>query len=416
MTRIEAGLLIPGRGEPVPDGVVVVDGTRIGYAGPAVNAPTAEPGDEVVRVPVVLPGLWDCHTHLVGLRDSIGSEQLVLTPSQVAAARSVKDAEAALQAGFTSIREVGGYGVYLARVIDEGTVRGPKVYAAGSVLSPSGGHSDVHGLPHSWVTDPLRPNGMLQVADGVPECLRAVRLQLRLGAKLIKVCTSGGVISELDHPQHQQFGDEELRAMVEEAARADRVVAAHCHGRAGIKAALRAGCRTIEHGTDLDEETAAEMREAGAILVPTRSIYEAILTRKELVSPAARRKLEEIEARHSEAMGIAHRMGVRIALGPALGTSDPESPLAWGRNGREFGYLVAAGLSPLEAIEAGTATAPETLGPQAPRSGLLAAGHDADVIAVSRNPLDDIGVLAEPDEITHVWKSGTPVKVPTAGN
>ncbi|MFK0246885.1 amidohydrolase family protein [Amycolatopsis azurea] len=414
MYRIHAELLIPGRGKPVAAGIVVLDGKRIHYAGPEKSAPAAGDGDEVVSVPAVMPGMWDCHTHFVGLPDQVSTERLMLTRPEVAVARSVRDAEVALRAGFTSVREVGGYGIFLARVIDEGTLPGPSIYAAGSVISQTGGHSDAHSLPYEWVADPQRSNGMLVVADGVAGCLTAVRRQLRLGAKVIKVCTSGGVISDLDHPRHQQFSEDELRAMVAEAARAERVVAAHCHGKAGIVAALEAGCKTIEHGTELDEETAGAMVEAGAILVPTRTVYEGFLSRRDLLPPPARKKLEEIEARHRAAMSIAHRAGVRIALGTDLGTSAPGSPLAWGRNGLEFGHLVTAGLSPLEAIEAGTATGPETLGPQAPRSGLLAEDHDADIIALAVSPLDDIGVLARPDEITHVWKSGELVKRPAA--
>ena len=145
------------------------------------------------------------------------------------------------------------------------------------VLSPTGGHADLHMYPHDWVCDFADRVGILRQCDGVAECLRAVRLQLRDGARLIKICASGGVMSEIDHPIHQQFGADELRAIVEEAALADRVVAAHCHGKPGIMAALAAGVRTIEHGTYLDEEAASAMVESGAILVPTRHIVEEFL-------------------------------------------------------------------------------------------------------------------------------------------
>lgn len=408
--RIQAELLLPGRGNPVRNAVVIVDGTTISYAGPAADAP-ASTGDEV-RVPVVMPGLWDCHTHFSGLHGQVSTERIMLTPAEVAVARSVKDAEAVLAAGFTSVRELGGYGVYLARVIDEGTVVGPTVYAAGRIISPTGGHSDAHGLPYEWVVDPGRRDGMLAVADGVPECLRAVRKQLRLGAKVIKVCASGGVLSELDHPLHQQFGPDELRAVVEEAGRAERIVAAHCHGKKGIMAALEAGCRTIEHGTHLDDEAAQAMKEAGAVLVATRTVYEAILSRRDSVPPSALRKLDEMADRHLAAIATARDAGVTVAAGTDLGTSSPGSPFAWGRNGAEFAHLVAAGFTPAEAIEAGTANAPLTLGPQAPKSGLLAPGHDADVIALSENPLDDVTALTRPTAVTHVWKSGRLVKQP----
>jgi imidazolonepropionase-like amidohydrolase len=244
----------------------------------------------------------------------------------------------------------------------------------------------------------------------VAECRRAVRLQLRAGAKLIKVCASGGVLSEADDPIHQQFSDEELRVITEEAGRAERIVAAHCHGKPGIMAALRAGAKTIEHGSYLDAEAAAAMRDSGAILVPTRFVVDRMLNLKDKVPPFAYAKLAGLADRHLEAVSIAHDAGVTIALGTDIANSGADTLVPWGMNAHELAHLVAAGLTPLEAIEAATATAPLTLGPQAPRSGRLAAGYDADVIAVASNPLDDITVLADADNITHVWKAGQLVK------
>ena len=242
-----------------------------------------------------------------------------------------------------------------------------------------------------------------------------MRLQLRAGAKVIKVCTSGGVMSQVDDPVHQQFSDEELRAIVEEAGRAERVVAAHCHGKPGIMAALRAGVRTIEHGTYLDEEAADAMRECDAILVPTRQIVEEILAhgKEGGIPDYAYAKLTVIAQRHADAISLAHERGVRIALGTDIGFSG-RSIAGWGTNGAELGNLVRAGLSPLEAIEAATATAPLTLGPQAPTSGMLLEGYDADVIALRADPSDDVTVLADPANVTHVWKAGVLVKAPAA--
>ena len=246
--------------------------------------------------------------------------------------------------------------------------------------------------------------------------VRAVRLQLRVGARLIKVCASGGVMSQIDHPVHQQFSDEELRAIVEEAGRAERIVAAHCHGKAGIMAALRAGVRTIEHGTYLDEEAADAMRECGAVLVPTRLIVEEFLSH----GPAsglpdyAFRKLVAIADRHADAIALAHERGVRIALGTDIAGSGASAPARWGQNGAELAHLVKSGLSPLAAIEAATATAPATLGLQAPRSGMLEAGYDADVIAISADPSAEVSILSDPTSVTHVWKGGTLVKSPAA--
>ena len=219
-------------------------------------------------------------------------------------------------------------------------------------------------------------------------------------------------MSQIDHPVHQQFSDEELRCIVEEAGRAERVVAAHCHGKPGIMAALRAGVRTIEHGTYLDEEAADAMRESDAVLVPTRLIVEEYLAKgREMGLPDyAYNKLVAMADTHAEAISLAHERGVRIALGTDIGGSGSKVPARWGQNGAELTYLVKAGLSPLEAIEAATATAPTTLGPQAPRSGLLQVGYDADVIAISADPSMEVSILSSPANITHVWKSGTLVK------
>jgi imidazolonepropionase-like amidohydrolase len=181
---------------------------------------------------------------------------------------------AALDAGVTSVREVGGLGVHLARAVAEGTVEGPAVYAAGAVLSVTGGHGDLHSLPLPWMAEFAGWGGELRLCDGVDGCMKAAREQLRRNARLIKVCASGGVLSEVDDPIHQQFTAAELRAVVEVAALAERVVAAHCHGKPGIMAALEAGVRTIEHGTYLDEEACEAMRETGAILVTTGTVMQ----------------------------------------------------------------------------------------------------------------------------------------------
>ncbi len=328
--------------------------------------------------------------------------------------RVTRDARAALDAGFTSVREVGGLGIWLGMAVAEGSVSGPTVYSAGAILSPTGGHADLHMYPVDWVCDLADRVGILRQCDGIPECLRAVRLQLRNGARLIKVCASGGVMSQVDHPMHQQFSDDELRAIVEEAARAERVVAAHCHGKPGIMAALRAGVRTIEHGTYLDDEAADAMRECDAILVPTRLIIEEYLAygASAGLPDYAHRKLLEVADRHAEAIALAHERGVRIALGTDISGSGSTTPCHWGQNGAELGLMVKAGLSPLAAIEAATATAPLTLGPQAPRSGLLAAGYDADVIALAADPAGDVSIVADPANITHVWQGGVLVKEP----
>jgi imidazolonepropionase-like amidohydrolase len=411
MRRIEAELLIPGHGGPVRDGVVVLDGSRIGYAGPAVVAPPT-PGAPVTRAVAVMPGMWECHGHFLGTR-TFDLARLPLEPEALRAARCTRDLRAALDAGITSVREVGGLGVHLARAVAEGLVDGPAVYAAGAILSTTGGHGDLHCFPLDWMHDYSRREGLMRLADGPDECVRAVREQLRRNAKLIKVCASGGVLSEVDDPIHQQFTVSELRAIVEVAGLADRVVAAHCHGKPGIMAALRAGVRTIEHGTYLDDECCDAMRESGAILVPTRKIIEAMLAYREVpgtVPGYAMAKLEALADVHAQAVTRAYEHGVTIAMGTDISLTGADLPNAWGQNGSEPGYLVKLGMSPLEAIEATTASGPLTLGPLAPRSGRLAEGYDADVITLDADPLADIAVLADPAHVTGVWTGGRQVK------
>jgi imidazolonepropionase-like amidohydrolase len=408
MERINAGLLIPGRGEPVRDATVLIDGGRISYAGPAASAP-ATPGAAARSAATVLPGLWDCHGHFMGSR-ALDLARLPQEPTPLRAARSARDLTNALNAGITSVREVGGLGIYLAQAVREGLLDGPSIYAAGAVLSTTGGHGDLHSYPLSWMHDFGHYDGTFRLADGTSECMRAVREQLRRGAAVIKVCASGGVMSEVDHPVHQQFTDAELRAIVEVAGLADRVVAAHCHGKPGIMAALRAGVATIEHGTYLDEEACDAMRETGTILVPTRTIIENILANLDKVPPYAAAKLTAVADTHADMVRMAIELGVTIAMGTDLGLTGLDLPGAWGTNGTELVHLVALGMTPRQAIEAATATAPRTLGPQAPRSGLLAEGYDADLITVDGDPLADISVLADPGRITTVWVGGRQVK------
>ena len=409
MDRITAGLLIPGRGEPVRDGVVIMDGARISYAGPAAGAP-ATAGAAVHQAAAVLPGLWDCHGHLLGTR-VLDLARLPLEHVALRAARCARDLRAALDAGVTSVREVGGLGVYLALAVAEGVLDGPSIYPAGAILSTTRGHGDLHSYPLSWMHEFARTDGVMRLADGVSECMRATREQLRRNAKVIKVCASGGVMSEIDDPVRQQFTGPELAAIVEVATLAGRAVAACCHGKPGIMAALQAGVTTIEHGTYLDDECCDAMRETGAILVPTRTIIEDILANLSAVPGYAAAKLVAIAADHATAVARALDRGVTIAMGTDIALTGTGLPNSWGTNGAELGHLVKLGMSPLQALEAATARAPRTLGPQAPRSGRLEAGYDADVITLDADPLADIAVLASPAHVTGVWTAGRQVKM-----
>ncbi|MFZ0013518.1 MAG: amidohydrolase family protein [Acidimicrobiia bacterium] len=400
-TRIEATRLIPGRGDVIDGGVVLIDET-ITYAGPAQGAPDS-PGADVVETETVMPGMWECHGHFIGIYTANIDEAFITRP-QLASMRVTVDAKRVLEAGFTSVREMGGLGTFLDRSIEEGAVIGPNVYGSGSMLSMTAGHGDSHSLQLDVARD-LHATiwGEDNIVDGPHECRAGVRRMLRLGAKVIKVHASGGVLSELDDPHLPQFSKAELEAIVDEATRMERLVGAHCHGKRGIMAALEAGVKTIEHGTFLDDEAAEAMIETGAILVPTRFIVDLLIREGDErgMPEYAKKKAAMAGAAHADAISLAVEKGVRIALGTDIWATG-----VWGRNAEELPLMVDCGMTPLQAIEMATANGPATLGPQAPNSGQLKEGMDADVICVSGDPSTDVSVLADPSNVTHVFKGG----------
>ncbi|KAJ9503123.1 hypothetical protein H2202_001277 [Exophiala xenobiotica] len=422
MHLISTALLIPGRGTPQQDMTIVIHDNLIHTIHSTSTLPACLLSLPQTHVPVLLPGLWDCHTHLLGIK-SFNFAELLTTHPATAGARLVRNVRDILLSGFTSIRDLGGYAIELSRAISEDSLPGPNIYSAGCAISQTSGHGDVFDLPSDIVSSrlgvhsPLNPaQHPLLLADGPSECRKAVRLLIRRGATCIKVLASGGVLSISDDPLRQQFSDAELTTIVDEATRAGRVVAAHCHGKPGILAALHAGCHTIEHGTYLDQECVELMKAQGAIYVPTRTIVKVGVDHPELMSPESYAKMLETAKHHRAAYRLAVKSGVKIALGTDLGISTPVShPLALGRSGGELSYAVSdGGMTPLQAIEAATAMGPETLGGlgMAPRSGQIKEGYDADLIALRANPLDDLDILKDPANVTHVWKAGRCFKSP----
>jgi imidazolonepropionase-like amidohydrolase len=404
--RIEAKRLIPGRGDVVDDGVVIFDESGIGFAGASADAPDT-PDAEVVMTETVMPGMWECHGHFIGIYTANIDEAFISRP-QLMSMRVTADAKRVLEAGFTSVREMGGLGTFLGRSIDEGAVVGPNVYGSGSMLSMTAGHGDSHGLDIG-VSRQLHANvwGEDNIVDGPDECRAGVRRMLRLGAKVIKVHASGGVLSELDDPHLPQFTKAELEAIVDEAARMERIVGAHCHGKRGIMNALDAGVKTIEHGTFTDDEVADAMVETGAVLVPTRFIVDLLVREGDErgMPEYAKKKIEMTAEAHADGISLAIEKGVTVALGTDIWATG-----IWGRNAEELALLVDCGMTALQAIEAATANGPLTLGPQAPNAGRLKDGMDADVICVSGDPTSDVSALADPDNVTHVFKGGVRYK------
>ena len=405
-TRIEATRLIPGRGEVVDNGVVIFADSAISYAGVPDGAPQT-PDADVVSTDTVMPGMWECHGHFIGIYTA-NIDEVWTTRPQLAAMRVTADARRALHAGFTSVRELGGLGSFLSFAVEEGQVEGPNVYASGSMLSMTGGHSDVHSMDLADARRAMiRAWGEDNVVDGPDEARAGVRRMLRLGARVIKIHASGGVLSQLDDPHLPQFSKEELEAIVDEATRMERIVAAHTHGKRGMMAAVEAGIKTLEHGTYIDEEVADAMIENDVMLVPTRWIIEFLMAEGEKrgMPEYAKEKAAAAAGQHAEGIALAVDKGVKMALG-----TDIFGVGLWGRNGEELALMVDCGMTPLQAIEMATANGPDTLGPQAPNTGQLVAGMDADVICVSGDPSADISLLGTPDNVTHVFKGGTRYK------
>ena len=405
--RIDADLLIPGKGEPISEGTVITEGDVIVYAGSSAEAPET-PGASVTNVPVAMPGLWDCHSHYgTDTAEELG--KVSFAPPTLIGARAVDELGRTLDGGVTSVREVGGAAIDLVPDIEAGLIRSPHVHGAGGIMSPTAGHADTHSVPLRAL-DALsdRYEFFFNVADGVPGVTKAVRRNLRRNAKVIKICTSGGVMSEVDHWSHQQFSDEEIIAIVEEAGRAERFVAAHAEGKEGIMAALRCGVQTIEHGDEIDDEVVELMLEKDITLVPTLWVTRQLMAMPDEMPDFAYRKLSELAEIQDEGLAKAIKGGVRVAMGTDIFVHGP----LYGTNSLEISHLVDVGMTPLAAIEAATANGPGTLGPQGPLSGQLKKDYDADIIAIDFNPLKDVSGWGDPGRVTHVWKAGTAAKAP----
>ncbi|MGH7529629.1 MAG: amidohydrolase family protein [Gemmatimonadales bacterium] len=405
---VRAGTLIDGTGAaPVANAVIVIENGRITAVGPAAN----------VRVPTgaaavdlsgwtVLPGFIDAHVHLTGHVIGDGDwqhEDLVESAAQLALLGAAH-AQQTLEAGFTTVRNVGAgdfTDLALRNAIDRGWLPGPRMLGAGNSFGINGGHCDGSA---GYAPDAPISRGTIEsgAADGVEEVREAVRYNVKHGADVIKICATGGVLSPTDSVGVQQYTEEEMRAVVEAAHMLERRVAAHAHGLAGIKAAVRAGVTSIEHGSILDDAAVRLMRERGTYLVPTLMAGAAVerLARQHQLPPAIAAKALAIAPRMRESFRRALQAGVKIALGTDAGV------FPHGTNGHEFTLMVQFGMSPMQAIVAGTATAAALLGLEQD-VGTIAPGRRADLVAVRGNPLQNISVL---EQVGFVMKDGVVFK------
>ena len=402
-TVVHAGRLIDGTSTAVRERVsIVITDDRITEVQAGF---TTLPGAKVIDLSksTVLPGLIDSHTHITSELGPNAILEAVTKGAVDDAVRSTAYAKRTLEAGFTTIRNLGADGgadVALKRAINDGLVPGPRMWTARNTLSITGGHGDMGGLRHDLTAAPTFADG---IVDSPEEAAKAVRYQHKYGADVIKFTATGGVLSINDSGDLQQFSDAEMRTIVETAHLLGLKVAAHAHGKRGMEAAIRAGVDSIEHGTYLDEETIALFKKHGAYLVPTvlaGKTVEELAKKPGALHPSVREKAARIGPLIQGAFGRAWKGGVKIAFGTDSGVS------AHGENAREFGYMVEAGMPAIEAILSATRNAADLLG-AADRVGSVQKGRYADLIAVDGDPLRDVSELRK---VRFVMKGGVVYK------
>lgn len=408
-TYIHAGALLDRPGQP-PRGnstIVVRDGkvaeVRDGFAAAEAGAETIDLKDRFV-----LPGLIDLHVHLLGIGGDALRARLSALNTEPAddVLYGAGNAHATLLAGFTTVRDLGGEPRSIRALrdaVERGDVAGPTIVNAGAPISVTGGHGD----PLNGIAEPYAHAIAATVentCDGPADCVRATRRQIGLGAQVVKITATGGVLSNVAGGLGRAFTPEEMKAIVDTAHGLGRKVAAHSHAAEGTKAALTAGVDTIEHGSFIDDETIALFKKTGAYLVPTEIAPVAALAqaRAGALPPATIPKAEAAAAAMQDSHRRAYKAGVKFAFGTDSGVSKH------GQNGTEFALLVdKIGMTPTDAIRIATVTAAEVLGRA--DLGTIAPGSAADIIAVSGSPLEDVRRL---EKVEFVMRRGTVAKRP----
>ena len=398
MTRtvLHGGRIFDGTGSPIADGDVMIEDGLISDVGVGLD------GDEQIDVSgtTLLPGLFDCHVHVT--MSGISLMRALQSPFSYQYFEAARNLSATLDCGITTVRDAGGADLGVQRAVADGLIDGPRLRIAITILSQTAGHGD-GWLPSGIVLDvpdPGRPSG---IVDGPDEMRKRVRELVRAGANVIKVCTSGGVLSPGDSPQHAHFRADELDVLVTEATAAGLPVMAHAQATDGIKAAIRAGIRSIEHGIYLDDEAIAMMLEAGTWLVPTLaapvSVIEAAKNGVQLPDGVLAKAEAVVEA-HNASFAAAVAAGVKIAMGTDSGVSPH------GSNLRELALMAAGGMAPAEVLIATTRSAADLLGVEAD-SGTITPGKRADIVVVDGDPFD---FAALKDNIRSVYQGGRKVR------
>lgn len=396
---ITAARLIDGRGgAPITNAVVLIEGDRITAVGSRLAIP---PGTRVIDLggATLLPGLIDCHTHITAQPGDYYDDLFRRSPIDYAVVAPVY-ARRTLEAGFTTIRDVGAaefIDVALRNAINEGTIPGPRMQVATLTVGATGGHGDLTGF------SPYIKFGQFSgVADGVDEIRKLVRFEVKNGADLIKLLASAGVLSEEESVGAPQYSQEEMNAVVQEAAMWGRKVAAHAHGAEAIKRAVRAGVASIEHGSLIDDEGIRLMKEHGTYLIA--DIYNDDYILAEYARMRYPQKILDKERLVGRTQRENFRKAVKARVKIAFGTDAGVYPHGW--NGKQFAKMVQYGLTPMQAIQAATVSAADLLG-WSDRVGAITPGLYADMIATTGNPLDDVTEL---ERVAFVMKGGVVYK------
>lgn len=393
-TLLAGGRVFDGTGSGIRSADVLIEDGVIGGIGDDFTA------DVTVDVAgkVLIPGLFDCHTHIGwpnGFDDpmkrlSVHKAEFVL--------RFPATAQMYLNMGITTVRDAAFVPLGVKTAVHKGVVSGPRMQISIVMLSSTGGHADGY-LPFGGSADHTVTPGIPEpLCDGPDDCISKTREVIRAGADVVKIAITGGFASPADHPTHTTFSQDEVNAIVEAAADLGRPVMAHAHGAEGIKRAVRAGVRSIEHGTYLDEEGAEMMAEAGIWLVPTLTNLDSV--EKWANDPTQPESIREKWASIGDIGGKAFQLAVDKGVRVAMGTDCPVTP--HGNNLRELEHMVAFGLTPQQALLAATALAAELMDLD-DQLGTLEAGKIADVVVVDGDPFDYSTLK---DRIVQVWKDG----------
>ncbi|ALW87003.1 amidohydrolase [Hymenobacter sedentarius] len=401
-TYLHCGHLLDVRsGKLLSQQTIVVEKDRIVAVQGGYTAGTGAQ-DKVINLEnrTVLPGLIDCHVHVLS-HPGKGSNmnQFTMNPADYAY-RAMGDAQLTLRAGFTTVRDMGGddgVNISLRNAINKGQVVGPRIFTAGAAISATGGHmDDADGLSRDLMDKIGQP---ANIANGPDQCRQAVREQFKRGADVIKIASTGGVLDLSKDGSGPQYSEEEIRAVVETARDLGMKVACHAHGPEGIKRAVRAGVSSIEHGTLMDDEGRKLMKQKGTWYVPTIIAGKSVADSARVAGyfPAAiQPKALSIGPMLQASFGRAYKAGVKIAFGTDAGV------YRHGVNALEFGYMTGAGMPAIEAIRAATVSAAELLG-ETTNMGTLEVGKFADIVALNGDPLQDISAMMRP---TFVMKAG----------